>query len=657
MNLLDATKKELILLDVEATSKNEVISKLIDLIDKNGYLTDKDEFYNAVMEREKVSPTGLENGLATPHGKSKAVKKPVFAVAKLKNSIDEWESVDEDNRVNIVFLLGIPSNEAGTTHIEILTKLTTLFINDDFIEDLQYIKESQQLLDLINKYSEKQKEKVVDVVDESQKIVLCVTACATGIAHTYMAAEALEKAGRKLGITVHTEKQGASGIEGKFSKELIEKADAIIFATDVAVKEKGRFSGKNFIQTRVAEPLRRSEELLKRSLESPQGKVLETEEDNRSEEKIGLGQQISKAVLTGISYMIPVIVAGGLMMGLSKLIALPFGDIEIFGSAKYLALHPGKFFEFLVSLDRFGGFIYKFIYPIFAAYVAFSISDKSGLVPGFIGGAFAGGLHYTFWNTSGVPSGFFGALILGLLAGYCTKLGNEKINLSKNLKALKPMLIIPAIGAIVIFIANMYFVDPVFGGLNKFLQEVIKQNESSKYLLSSLIAAFTAFDLGGPINKAAGAIAIGLASDKIFPLTPRVLSIVIPPIGLGLATLLDKYLVGRRVFDDELKVVGESSVLLGIIAISEGAIPFMLKNPLITIPINIIGAILGSLVAVSLGAEQWLPLPAIWGWPLVSKGLPQYLLGMFVGVMFIAIANIYVRYFIIKKNEKRELNK
>ncbi|MGL5936331.1 MAG: fructose PTS transporter subunit IIA, partial [Cetobacterium sp.] len=514
MNLLDATKSELILLDVEATSKNEVISKLVDLIDKNGYLTNKDAFYNAVMEREKISPTGLENGLATPHGKSEAVKKPVFAVAKMKNPIDEWESVDEDNRVDIVFLLGIPAKEAGTTHIEILTNLTSLFINDDFTEELKYIKKKQDLLDLIDKYSEKKKEEANKTVDESQKIILCVTACATGIAHTFMAAEALEKAGRKLGITVYTEKQGASGIEGKFSKDLIQKADAVIFATDVAVKEKGRFTGKNFIQTRVAEPLRKSEELLKKSLENPEGKVLEVECDNSSEENLNLRQEISKAILTGISYMIPVIVAGGLMMGLSKLVALPFGDIEIFGSAKYLALHPGKFFEFLVSLDKFGGFIYKFIYPVFAAYVAFSLSDKSGLVPGFIGGAFAGGLHYTFWNTSGVPSGFFGALILGLLAGYSTKLGNDKIKLSKNLKALKPMLIIPAIGAITIFIANTYFVDPIFGGLNKFLQEVIKQNESSKYLLSSLIAAFTAFDLGGPINKAAGAIAIGLASDK-----------------------------------------------------------------------------------------------------------------------------------------------
>lgn len=655
MNLLDVMKKDLILLDLEATSKEEVIRELIELIAKEGVLESKEEFYRAVMAREKLSPTGLEEGLATPHGKSKVVKRPVVAMAKLKTPIKEWESIDEANEVDTVFLLGIPESEAGTTHIEILTKLTTLFIDDEFVKSLKNTKSKEEIVELLKKYSQSEKENSNESENKTsqEKIVICVTACATGIAHTFMAAEALEKAGRKLGITVYTEKQGASGIEGRFSKELIEKADAVVFATDVAVKEKGRFNGKNYIQTRVAEPLKKAEEILEKALNNPQGKVKEEENSSENNEKKSFLSEVSSAILTGISYMIPVIVAGGLMMGLPKLLALPFGDIDIFGSAKYLELHSGEFFKLLVQVDKFGGFIYKFIYPIFAAYLAFSISDKSGLVPGFIGGAFAGGLHFTFWNIPGIPSGFFGAVILGLIAGYVTRWANEKINLPKNLKALKPMLIVPAIGAIAIFISNLYFVDPIFGGLNALLQNLIKQHESSKFLLSTLIAGFTAFDLGGPVNKAAGAIAIGLASDNIFPLTPRVLSIVIPPIGLGVATLIDKFLVGRRVFDEELKVVGESSLLLGFIAISEGAIPFMLKNPVITIPINILGAIIGSLVAVGLGAEQWLPLPAIWGWPLIKTGLPQYLLGMAVGVLFIAITNVYVRYYIMKKEESK----
>jgi fructose PTS system EIIBC or EIIC component len=199
---------------------------------------------------------------------------------------------------------------------------------------------------------------------------------------------------------------------------------------------------------------------------------------------------------------------------------------------------------------------------------------------------------------------------------------------------------------------NFYIVDPVFGGLNALLSEWITAAQGAgNVVLASIIAAATAFDLGGPINKAAGAIAIGLAADQIYPLTARVLAIVIPPIGLGLATVIDKYVVGRRVFDANLRVAGNTSLLLGFIAISEGAIPFMLRNPLITIPINIIGAILGSVTAVVLGAVQWYPLPAVWGWPLVEN-IWAYLIGLVVGAGFIAFANIFIRFAILKKNEK-----
>lgn len=217
---------------------------------------------------------------------------------------------------------------------------------------------------------------------------------------------------------------------------------------------------------------------------------------------------------------------------------------------------------------------------------------------------------------------------------------------------MKPMLIIPAISVLTIFFLNFYIVDPVFGGLNALLSEWITAAQGAgNVVLASIIAAATAFDLGGPINKAAGAIAIGLAADQIYPLTARVLAIVIPPIGLGLATVIDKYVVGRRVFDANLRVAGNTSLLLGFIAISEGAIPFMLRNPLITIPINIIGAILGSVTAVVLGAVQWYPLPAVWGWPLVEN-IWAYLIGLLVGVLFIAFTNIFIRFAILKKNEK-----
>lgn len=213
------------------------------------------------------------------------------------------------------------------------------------------------------------------------------------------------------------------------------------------------------------------------------------------------------------------------------------------------------------------------------------------------------------------------------------------------------MLIIPAISVLTIFFLNFYFVDPVFGALNTTIRNYIESAQGSGTLfLSAVIAAATTFDLGGPINKAAGAIAIGLAADQIFPLTARVLAIVIPPIGLGLATIIDKYVVGRRVFDENLRVTGNTSLLLGFIAISEGAIPFMLRNPLITIPLNIIGAIVGVITAVALGAVQWYPPPAVWGWPLVEN-FWAYFAGLLAGAIFIALSNIFIRFALIKRKE------
>ncbi|RLQ94919.1 PTS fructose transporter subunit IIABC [Falsibacillus albus] len=640
------TRAELIHFDMKASTKEAVIESLVDALFENGILRSKEEYLHAVLEREKVSPTGLEAGLAIPHGKSTAVKEAAFAVARLHEPINNWESIDPTNQVKLVFLLAIPDAEAGSTHLKVLSELSTRLMNPTYLEGLMNAKSPQEFMMALD---ETDQEKNIEM--EFEKTVLAVTACAAGIAHTYMAAEALEKAGREMGVRVLTEKQGANGLEDQHSKALIREADAVIFATDIAPKGKERFNGLPFVQTRVADPLKNAKGLLQKALNSPDG-VVSAEAGEASaagEKKQGFMAEMAQAVMTGISYMIPVIVAAGLMMGLAKLGSMPFGLVNEIGDPKY-ATSPNEFFKILHFLDAFGGLIFKFMYPVFAAFVAYALADRVGLVSGFIGGAFAGGLHYTFWGiTDGVPSGFLGALILGLTAGYVSKFLNEKIKLSKNLAAMKPMLIIPAVSVLSIFLLNFYVVDPVFGGLNVLLRHWIESAQGSgQVVLASVIAAATAFDLGGPINKAAGAIAIGLAADHVYPLTARVLAIVIPPIGLGLATVIDKYVVGRRVFDANLRVTGNTSILLGFIAISEGAIPFMLRNPLIVIPINIIGAMLGSSVAVLLGAVQWYPLPAVWGWPLVEN-LWAYLIGLAAGVLFIAFANIFIRFGIIKR--------
>ncbi|MFB5195836.1 fructose-specific PTS transporter subunit EIIC [Neobacillus sp. KR4-4] len=650
MELRKMTQEGLIFLDVKLSSKESIIEKLSGALFERGALSSKEEFIKAVMEREQVSATGLEAGLAIPHGKSKAVKKAAFAVARLKDPVNKWESIDPNNKVKLVFLLAIPEEEAGSTHLRLLSELSVRLMDSSYLNRLMLAKTSSEFMTALDQKDEKAAQN-----QDYDKTVLVITACAAGIAHTYMAAEALEKAGREMGVRVVSEKQGANGIEDAHTADLIKQADAIIFATDIATKNKERFKGIPFVQTRVADPLKNANSLIDRALNRPDGKVTVDENEVRTEnnrQKQGILAEMAQAVLTGISYMIPIIVAAGLMIGIAKLGSMPFGLVNEISDIKY-ATHSNELFVILHHLDKFGGLIFKFMYPVFGAFLAYALADRAGIVSGLIGGAFAAGLHYTFWGIEGgIPSGFLGALILGLTAGYLSKFLNEKIKLSKNLQAMKPMLIIPAITVLSIFLLNFYVIDPVFGGLNLALRNWIEGAQGSGEIgLSILIAAATAFDLGGPINKAAGAIAIGLAADQIFPLTPRVLSIVIPPIGLGLATIIDKYVVGRRVFDENLRITGNTSLLLGFIAISEGAIPFMLRNPIITIPINILGAILGSVTAVILGAVQWYPLPAIWGWPLV-EGIWAYLGGLAVGTLFIAFANIFIRLALIKKAER-----
>jgi fructose PTS system EIIBC or EIIC component len=651
MELRKMTDEQLVIFDVDSTSKQEILETLVQALYEKDILTSKEDFLQAVLEREQISPTGLEAGLAIPHGKSGSVKKAAFAVARLKNGIDTWESIDPNNKVQLVFLLAIPDAEAGSTHLSVLSELSTRLMDKTYVDNLMNAATPAAFLEALDR-----KETVVETPQEYTKTVLAITACAAGIAHTYMSAEALEKAGREMGIRVITEKQGANGIEDAHKGAILKEADAVVFATDIAPKNKERFAGKPYVQTRVAEPLKHAKDILNRALNNPDGTVAgdegEEEMSTSSGSKQGVLSEITQAVMTGISYMIPVLVAAGLMMGIAKLAAMPFGLVDQIHDIKF-ATHSNELFVILHHLDKFGGMIFKFMYPIFGAFVAYSIADRVGLVSGFIGGVFAAGLHYTFWGVEGgIPSGFLGALILGLTAGYVSKFLNEKIKLNKNLIAMKPMLIIPAISVLTIFFLNFYIVDPVFGGLNALLSEWITAAQGAgNVVLASIIAAATAFDLGGPINKAAGAIAIGLAADQIYPLTARVLAIVIPPIGLGLATVIDKYVVGRRVFDANLRVAGNTSLLLGFIAISEGAIPFMLRNPLITIPINIIGAILGAVTAVTLGAVQWYPLPAVWGWPLVEN-IWAYLIGLVVGAGFIAFANIFIRFALLKKNER-----
>ncbi|HDK7229575.1 TPA: PTS sugar transporter subunit IIA [Cronobacter sakazakii] len=644
MVLSGVTSPNLILLDKEWNTRESILENLSMLLYQEGKVSDQAAFLRAVWERENISETGFEQGIAIPHGKSPVVKQPAFAAVRLTQPVNDWPTIEGEEKVSLVFLLAVPLGD-DDGHLRLLSTLSLALMDEDNVSALKAAPTVDAFLALLDAHESAGEKTLINASGQS---LIVITSCSTGIAHTYMAAEALEKAGAARGIRVYSEKQGANGIEDEVNETQIREASGVIFAAALPPKGKARFNGKPFIATSVSEPLKDAAGLIERVLINPDGIVNESNatESPTPAHKRSFGSQLYQGISSGIFYMIPVIVAAGLMMGFGQLAASMLGVTDI-GNARYATEH-NTMLVMCHYLTLYGNMIMKFMYPVFAAYMAWSIADRPGLVPGFVGGAFAGGLHYTFWAVNGgIPSGFLGALILGALAGFIANFLNQHIRLHKHLQAMKPMLIVPGLSVLAIFFINFYFVDPVFGGINKFLQQFITEHgASSALMLAVIIAALTAFDLGGPVNKSAGAIAIGLAADHIFPLTARVLGIVIPPIGLGLATVIDRFLVRRRVFDENQRVTGTTSLILGFLAIGEGAIPFMLRNPVITISINITGAIIGAVTAITLGSVQWFPLPAIWGWPLVQN-LPAYLFGMFLGVAFIAFANVFVRYYLI----------
>lgn len=655
-------RREELLLDVNVETKQEVFKLVAEKLAAENIVTDIEQFIDGINQREAQSPTGFENGVAIPHVQSEVVTQPVITVVRTNAPISDYESIDPQNEVQLIFLIAVPKAVAGE-HLRLLSKVSTKLMDKELINELMSA-DADRFIELMNT---EQKTTTVEQ-EESKGLILAITACATGIAHTYMSAEAIEKIGAANGYEVKVEKQGASGIEDQITKADIERAECVIFAHDVTLKDLNRFDGLKYIDVKVAKPMHDPQKCLDDALNSNK-KYVANDDDESTVETKSRKDEMMQALMTGISYMIPVIVAGGLLMGIAKLTALGIGGDELvssLGSNLPIGSNPDStpFIIFLAYIDSIGGLIMKFMYPVFAMYVAYSIAGKNALLPGFLGGVFAQGLHNQIWAfdtmPSGimapfvgaqtmptVPSGFIGALILSFIAGYTVKRLN-KLKFHKNLNSMKTMLVIPGVSVIVIILTSMFIVEPTFGAFNMWLQKLITENSESQYIYAICIAAATAFDLGGPVNKAAGAVAMGLAGDGTIAMTARTMSIVIPPLGLGLATILDSGFK-LNVFNSDEKAVGSTSFLLGFLAISEGAIPFMLKNPLLVIPINIIGAILGSVTAIALGASMWLPLPAIWGWPLVEGSIPAYIIGLVVGMTFIAVANIIARKMIAKK--------
>lgn len=383
----------------------------------------------------------------------------------------------------------------------------------------------------------------------------------------------------------------------------------------------------------------------------------------KSSKDTGKWKEINRHLMTGISYMIPVLIMGGLIGAISQIIPNLIGvevgvdPIDAINSGLYTGTNL-TLLKLSQLMSNFGFTLFSFAIPLFAAFCANSIGGKTALIGGFIGGyvsikpiAMPRLVDGSWTEVTPVASGFLGAILIAFIIGYFVKWLNKVIKVSHNWLAFKTTFLIPLITAITVMLLMLFVITPVGGYLNDGMKTILTAaGETGKFAYAIAVAAATAFDLGGPVNKAAGFVALGLATDKVLPLTARNIAIVVPPIGLGLTTLIDRKLVGKRVYDKQFYQAGKTSVFLAFMGISEGAIPFALEKPGFIIPLNICGAIVGALTGEALGAVQWFPESAIWAWPLVEK-LPAYMFGIAVGAIFIAVGNVLYRNSLIKRGK------
>lgn len=605
MDLKNLTNENLITIDLDLNKKEDVIKYLVKQLYDEGKLSSEKDFYNAVLDREALSPTGFEAGLAVPHGKSNAVKEAAFAVAKLKRPISEWESVDENNKVELVFLLAIPTSEAGSTHIELLAELMTRISNEEYKKSLENSKDKHEFYKRLDMTI---KEDDINV-DKFEKTIVAVTACPAGIAHTYMAAEALVKAGKEMGVRVLVEKQGANGIENRHTNENLKNADAAIFAVDVAVKEVERFGHLPVYKTKVAAPLRDAKVIIKNALKQAEGHQKGTfNEIEEIEEKVSFGNEAKKAILTGISHIVPLIVAGGMIAAFATLIAQGFGLQDVFNAEN----------SWLWMYRKLGSnLLGTLMVPVLSAYMAYSISDKPALGPGFAAGVAANMIN----------GGFLAGMAGGFIAGYTIKMLKRYIPSKGTLAGFISFWVYPVFGTLIVGTLMFFVVGKPVTALNQGLISWLgSMAGTNAALFGAILGIMVSFDLGGPVNKAAYAFCIGaMAEGIIIPYAVFASVKMVSAFGVTFATLLFK-----KYFNEEEQEVGKSTWLLGLAGITEGAIPFMIADPLRVIPSLCIGsAITGSIVSVfNIGLD--VPGAGIFSL-FVLKGQPL-LLGM--GVWF-----------------------
>ncbi|EKS7935359.1 PTS 2-O-a-mannosyl-D-glycerate transporter subunit IIABC [Escherichia coli] len=564
MNLTTLTHRDALCLNARFTSREEAIHALTQHLAALGKISSTEQFLKEVYRRESLGPTALSEGLAVPHGKTAAVKEAAFAVATLSEPL-QWEGVDGPEAVDLVVLLAIPLNEAGTTHMQLLTALTTRLADDEIRARIQSATTPDELLSALDDKGGTQP----SASFSNAPTIVCVTACPAGIAHTYMAAEYLEKAGRKLGVNVYVEKQGANGIEGRLTADQLNSATACIFAAEVAIKESERFNGIPALSVPVAEPIRHAEALIQQSLTLERGDETRTLQQDTQPVK-SVKTELKQALLSGISFAVPLIVAGGTVLAVAVLLSQIFGLQDLFNEEN----------SWLWMYRKLGGGLLGILMvPVLAAYTAYSLADKPALAPGFAAGLAA----------NMIGSGFLGAVVGGLIAGYLIRWMKNHLRLSSKFNGFLTFYLYPVLGTLGAGSLMLFVVGEPVAWINNSLTAWLNGLSGSNALLLGAILGFMcSFDLGGPVNKAAYAFCLGAMANGVYGPYAIFASVKM----VSAFTVTASTMLAPRLFKEFEIETGKSTWLLGLAGITEGAIPMAIEDPL-----RVIGSfVLGSMV-------------------------------------------------------------
>lgn len=617
MRITDLLSKDGIELNVNAKDKNDIINKMTKLMLKTGRITDLNAYTELVLKREEEGSTGVGEGIAIPHGKGDCVTEPGLVAMVVPNGV-EYDALD-GKPVNLLFMIAAP-NTSDNVHLDVLSRLSTMLMDTEFKNKLTSAKSKEEFLNIIN---ETENEKFKEETKQEQGYeILGITACPTGIAHTYMAAEALENAGKEVGHLVKIETQGQSGVKNKLTKEEIKNAKAIIIAADIDI-DLSRFKGKKILKAKVADGIHKPKELIEKALTDKNIPVYQGngKDDSEYENSDGVGSRIYRHLMNGVTHMLPFVVGGGILIAIAFLLDDYSIDPSNFGMNTPIA----AFFKTI------GGIAFDFMLCILSGYIAMSIADRPGLAVGFVGGAVAkaGTTFASLTNpdVTLVSSGFLGALIAGFIGGYVVLLLRKVFSfLPKSLESVKPILIYP-VGGILLIGLIMLAINPVVGAINTALNNFLSSMQgANKIILGAILGGMMSVDLGGPVNKASYTFGTGMLAEGHYDIMAAVMAGgMVAPLAIALlATFFPKKLPKK---DRQSALL---NYIMGFSFISEGAIPFASADPIRVIVSCVIGSAVAGSLSMLFNCTLMAPHGGIFVLPVVGNAA-LYLLSIVIG--------------------------